>query len=65
MRVPLTKADIDKRICDVEGGNNTETYREFIENTEREFELVPQDLDKMTDKQFNHYVDFLSYIWDK
>ena len=36
----LTVELLDKRICDVEeGASNTETYREFIHNSERYFDL--------------------------
>lgn len=62
----LTKEYLDKRICDVEeGATNTETFREFIVNTEQEFDLMTKDLDGMNDKQLNEYLEFLDYIWDK
>lgn len=62
----ITKAQLDLRICNVEeGATNTETYREFIVNTEREFGIAPEDLDSMNDKQLNKYFDFLDYLWEK
>lgn len=62
----ITKAQLDLRICDVEpNANNTETYREFIVNSEKEFEIAHEDLDSMTDKELNKYIDFLDYLWEK
>lgn len=62
----ITKEDLDKRICDVEkNAQNTETYREFIQNSEEEFELIPQDITGMSVKHLNEYLDFIDYIWEK
>jgi hypothetical protein len=61
----LTKEHLDKRICDVEGSANEETFREFIQNTEKEFDLIPKDLDDMRDEHLNEYLDFLDYLWTK
>ena len=48
-------SDLDKRICDVEGGSNTETYRDFIRNSEKEFGLHfglhLGNIDKCSDEQ--------------
>jgi hypothetical protein len=33
----LTKENLDKRICDVEGSANEETFRTFIMDSEEEF----------------------------
>lgn len=60
-----TKSILDKRICDVEGFENTQTYREFIRESEQEFELEKMDLDNMLDKNLTEYVDFLDYLWTK
>jgi hypothetical protein len=62
----LTKELLDKRICDIEiGATNTQTYREFIQQSEEEFGLEHENLDLMTNKHLNKYMDFLDYLWEK
>ncbi|AZV43542.1 hypothetical protein BAOM_2933 [Peribacillus asahii] len=62
----LKKEDLDKRICDAEeGATNLQTFREFIESSESEFELIAKNLDVMSEKQLNEYLDFLDYLWEK
>lgn len=60
-----TKNILDKRICDVEGVENTQTYREFIRESEEEFELEKMDLDNMSDENLTEYINFLDYLWSK
>lgn len=59
------KEILDERICDIEGGRNTQTYREFIRESEEEFGLEYRDLESMTDKELNDYVEYLDYLWTK
>lgn len=60
------KKALDKRICDaVEGASNTETYREFIRNSEESFEMDKADIDSMDDKSLSNYIEFLDYLWSK
>ena len=62
----LLKENLDKRICDVEQGfTNTQTYREFIRQSEQEFGMKEAPIDKMTDEALNEYIEFLDYLWDK
>lgn len=62
----ITKDYLDMRICDVEKlTTNTQTYREFIKESEEEFGLIPKDLDGMSDKHLVEYLDFLDYLWTK
>lgn len=61
----ITKKDLDKRICDVEPCENTETYREFIRATEREFYICRADIDNMSDKDLNSYIEYLDNLWWK
>jgi hypothetical protein len=65
----ITKDQLDTQICDfynyVDDVTNTETFREYIQNTEIEFDLIPMNLDGMSDKQLNEYLDFLDYLWEK
>lgn len=49
----------------VEHATNTETPRQFIRNSEVEFGLTHSDIDNMTDKELNRYIEFLDYLWDK
>ncbi|AQW23477.1 hypothetical protein [Clostridium perfringens] len=56
--------DLDKRICDLEeGATNTETLREFINHSEKEFELERVDLDSIRDKDLDDYIDYLDNLW--
>ena len=61
----MLKTDLDKRICDIEGRDNTQTYREFITDTEKEFELEHAQIDNMSEAELNKYLDFLSELWWK
>ena len=62
----MLKSNLDKRICDIElSAVNTQTYREFIRESEEEFEIAPADLDSMDEKQLENYVDFLDDLWLK
>lgn len=55
--------DLDKRICDLEeGATNTETLREFIKRSEKEFVLEPGDLDSMSEEDLNNYIDYLDKL---
>lgn len=58
----MFKSDLDKRICDIEGGDNTQTYREFITDSENEFELDHVNIDDMTEMELNKYLNFLSEL---
>lgn len=61
----ISQENLDKRICDCEEVQNTQTYREFIRESEKEFELEEQNLDKISDKNLNAYFEFLCYLWEK
>lgn len=66
----LTKELLDKRICDVkEGLDSTETYREFIHNSEKFFGLSKPTTDEMLDEaldaDLNKYFKFLCKLWLK
>lgn len=61
----ISKSDLDKRICDCEECNNTETYREFITSSEEEMGIDPADIDNMTDEELNKYFEFIDYLWEK
>lgn len=67
-------SDLDKRICDIEeGATNTETLREFIKRSEKEFGLEPSEkfelepvyLDSMSEEVLNNYIDYLDRLWEK
>jgi len=60
------RANLDKRICDViPSATNTETYREFVFNTEEEFGLGHENLEEFTDEQLEIHMDVCDEIWDK
>lgn len=60
------KEVLNKRICDVvEGASNTQTFREFIRESEDEFEIASANLDSMSEEELSNYLDFLSELWYK
>ncbi|MBE6044790.1 MAG: hypothetical protein E7216_11250 [Clostridium thermopalmarium] len=62
----ISKENLDKRICDVEkNADNTQTYREFIRESERMFELSPAPLDLYNDEELEEYLEELNYLWEK
>lgn len=61
----MLKENLDKRICDVEDCDNTQTFREFIIESEKEFYLKHKDLDSLTEEELNSYLDFLDDLWWK
>ncbi|MEY8001583.1 hypothetical protein AB8U03_15545 [Clostridium sp. Mt-5] len=62
----MTKSDLDKRICDVESkAKNTDTYREFITQSEDEFGLKHEPIDDFTDIELEKYIERLDHIWEK
>lgn len=62
----MLRENLDKRICDcVLEANNEQTYREFIRESEKEFEIAPKDLESMSEKELMKYLDFLDYLWTK
>lgn len=67
--MPLTELNqekLDMRICDTdERATNTQTFREFIRGSEKEFEMEPEDLDAMNTESLTKYLDFLDYLWLK
>lgn len=47
----MLKENLDKRICDCEQGcTNTQTYREYIRESEEEFFVGHADLDGFTNE---------------
>lgn len=61
----ITRADLDKKICDVEGGENNQTYREFIRESEEMFGLANEPIDDYPDDEINMYIMELDYLWEK
>lgn len=55
---------LDKRICDVKSdANNTETYREFINNSCDEFNISRPQLN--THEDVLQWIEFLDELWCK
>jgi hypothetical protein len=62
----FNKENLDKRICDcVEDTNNTQTFREYIRESEEEFGIDPKELDNMKDYEIHQYINWLDYLWEK
>lgn len=59
------KDNLDSRICDCENVENTQTYREFIRESEEEFFIEPNNLDSMNEEELLEYFKFLDYLWEK
>lgn len=59
------KENLDNRICDVEGVANTQTYREFIRESEEEFCIANADLENMSEEDLKSYICFLDELWCK
>lgn len=60
------KACLDLRICDVETiTENTETYREFIKDSCKNFGVDLPDLDSMDNAQLNEFLNFVDNLWQK
>lgn len=62
----ISKIDLDKKICDIEKGcNNTQTYREYIRESEKELGVDAAKLDNFTDNEVGKYLEFIDYLWEK
>ena len=62
----MDKSQLDKRICDYEPeSNNTQTYREFMTESEDTFDMLEVNLDNMTDAELDDYFGFLDSLWNK
>lgn len=61
----IKKEYLDKRISDIYGyGDNEETLREYITDSEETFQLEKQDLDNMSDSNLEKYVCMLDSYWN-
>ena len=61
----IRKEYLDKRICDIYGyGDNDETLREYIIDSEESFQIESKDIDKMSDKELQEYVALLDMHWN-
>jgi hypothetical protein len=59
----INKENLDERICDVEIGfsNETQTYREFIHQIEKELNRLPKNIDSYSDTELQDYYEDLTY----
>lgn len=55
----VCKANLDKKV------NKEETLREFIRDSENEFQISNEDIDNMTDEELEEYVEWLDDLWGK
>lgn len=49
----------------IEGVSNEQTWREYIRESEEEFELKSEMIDIMTESDLVLYIDFLDELWMK
>lgn len=62
----ISENNLDKRICDdIDGSKNTQTYREYIRDSEEQFGLEEYPLDNMNDFDLLDHLEFLDYLWTK
>lgn len=62
----ITHKDLDTPYSQlIEGATNPETPREFIKDSEREFEIERVDIDNLEARVLNRYIEFLDYLWTK
>ena len=67
----LISENLDMKISDyalivgLEGVTNEQTWREFIRESEEEFELKSEMIDIMTESDLVLYIDFLDELWMK
>ncbi len=61
----INKENLDKRICDCEEASNTQTYREFIRESENALGLVHCGLDGLLDHELKNYLDWIDYLLEK
>jgi len=61
----LTHENLDKRICDCEDCENTQTYREYIRESEKEIGMCEAPLDEFDNITLDGYLEFIDYLWEK
>ncbi len=62
----ISRENLDKRICDVEeNAINQETYREYIQESEKAFGMTHEFLDNFTDRELVKYLEFIDNMWTK
>lgn len=61
----ILKENLDKRICDCEEVENTQTYRDFIREAEEQFNIAPSPIDEMEEDELQNYFEHMDYLWEK
>lgn len=62
----IGKRDLDTPFSKlILGATNSETPREFIRNSEKEFGLFKADLENISERKLNNYIENLDYLWEK
>ena len=63
--IQIKKEHLDVRVCDIYNyGDNEETLREYIQDSEKTFYFTPKDLDKMSDEELREYVGLMDLHWN-
>ena len=62
----INKTNLDKKICDCEkSSENTQTYREYIRETEEMVGMSSEPIDLYSNEELEYYLEELDYYWEK
>lgn len=61
----ITHEILNKRICDVVTAENTQTFLEFIRESEEQFGIKEVNIDNLSDSELTEHFMFLDYLWEK
>lgn len=62
----ITHNQLDTPIKELEeGATNEQSFRQFIRESEEEFGMSPRNLEELSEKELNDYIDFLDDLWNK
>lgn len=66
----MLKYSLDTKICDyykykgIENISNSQTFREYITDSENEFNIGHVKLDNLTETELEEYIKELDYLWE-
>jgi hypothetical protein len=62
----ITHNQLDTPIKELEeGATNEQSFRQFIRESEEEFGMSPRNLEELSEKELNDYIDFIDDLWNK
>lgn len=60
----ITKEQLDMRWSEIiKGSTNHKTCRESIIEDEKEYGLIPRDLDALTEEELNDHLNLINHLW--